>query len=403
MNDLIINILRGSVSAVMNIILFFTMTKSRFGHKATILVASSVFLINIVSTFWFYLYGDLTSLSRFNVILFILVGISLKPLTKLSFMQWCFTFLTIINISMMIIILSFHMSRKLPMPYYAHTLIRLLLYILVIIVFKRFLLPIYQSIVDNWPVFSALVICISLNLAYYFFVTDDIQNSLIIYRWPLFLLIALSIAAYGTVFYSLKKFTIINALETENQKFQQETGLLYQETMKLEKYANYDTLTGLPNRRFFFDKLEKLVAESAKNARKMAILYIDLDAFKDINDTFGHQVGDSVLITVGNRLLKCKREADFVARLGGDEFAVLVQDVKDIATVEKLTEGIHAVLQEKMIINSIEYTIDTSIGIALYPDSGKDGESLLKNADSAMYEIKRHGKGGVGIFTVQEG
>lgn len=116
MDELISNLLRGSVSSVMYVVLLFTLTKSRFGQKTTILVAIFVFAINMTSTLWFYLYGDLTSLSRFTLLLFIVIGLAMKPLTRQSLMQWSFTFLTSINIAMMIIFLSFILGRLFPSP-----------------------------------------------------------------------------------------------------------------------------------------------------------------------------------------------------------------------------------------------------------------------------------------------
>ena len=394
MNDLMVDLFRGSVSSVMNVILLFTLARSRFDRKINIMVAAFVFALNILSTIWFYLYGDLTGLSRFNLVIFLIVGLALKPLTKLNFMQWCFTFLTIINISMMIIVSSFHLSRLLPMPQYSNTILRFILYVIVIYISQRHLLPLYRSIVKNWQIFSALVICIFLNLGYFFYATDDIQNTLTINKWPLLLLVALSLVAYGTVFYSMKRFIAITELECENLKIQDESGRLYKETMKLEKYANYDTLTGLPNRRFFFERLKKMVEESERISCQSAILYIDLDAFKDVNDTYGHEVGDSVLITVGNTLLKCIQKTDFAARLGGDEFAVLIHDIEDVPAVEHLAKKIHKALQENMSIDTVECKINSSIGIAVYPEDGKDSETLIRHADSAMYAIKKNGKGG---------
>ncbi|MGE0074339.1 MAG: diguanylate cyclase [Sphaerochaetaceae bacterium] len=398
MSELIENILRGSVSSVMYVILLFTLTKARFGRKVTIVVATFTFVINISSTLWFYVYGDLTGLSRFTIVLFIVVGLALKPLTRQTFMQWCFTFLTTVNIAMMIIILSFHLGRLFPLPQYANTIFRFLLYVLVIFLFQRYLLTFYQSIVKNWPMFSVLMIAIFLNLSYFFYATDDIKNTLAMYRTPLLLLVSLSVAAYGTLFYSLKKIITMYELETENLKIQKESGRLQKAKAQLEQYANYDTLTGLPNRRFFFDTLERIVAESEKAAEKFVLLYIDLDGFKDINDKHGHEVGDSVLIEVGNRLVKHVRENDFVARLGGDEFAIIFRDIEDMKIAADITGNIHSILQEPMHIGTMVCTINSSIGIGVYPDTGKDGETLVRNADSAMYGIKRNGKGGFGIF-----
>ncbi|MEA5032140.1 MAG: GGDEF domain-containing protein [Sphaerochaeta sp.] len=398
MNDLIENILRGSVSSVMYVILLFTLTKARFGRKVTIIVATFAFVVNISSTLWFYVYGDLTGLSRFTILLFIVVGLALKPLTRQTFMQWCFTFLTTVNIAMMIIILSFHLGRLFPTPQYANTVFRLLLYILVIFLFERYLLTFYQSIVNNWPMFSVLMIAIFLNLSYFFYATDDIKNTLAMYRTPLLFLVSLSVAAYGTLFYSLKKIITMYDLEMENLKIQKESGRLQKAKAQLEQYANYDTLTGLPNRRFFFDTLERIVAESEKAAGRFVLLYIDLDGFKDINDNYGHEVGDTVLIEVGNRLVKHVRETDFVARLGGDEFAIIFRDIEDMKSAVDITENIHTILQEPMHIGTLDCSINSSIGLAAYPDTAKESETLVRDADSAMYGIKRNGKGGYGIF-----
>ncbi|MBI9096767.1 MAG: GGDEF domain-containing protein [Sphaerochaeta sp.] len=232
----------------------------------------------------------------------------------------------------------------------------------------------------------------------YFYVTDDIKDTLTTYRGPMLLLVTLSLAAYGTVFYSLKKFSTMYALETENLEIQKETGRLHEAALQLEQYANYDTLTGLPNRRFFFESLKKAVTESERHARRFALLYIDLDGFKGINDAYGHEVGDEVLITLGGRLVKGIRKTDFVARLGGDEFAVILYDIEEMTVAENLAKNIHEMLQEVIHTDSLQCTINASFGIALYPDTGNDCETLLRNADSAMYEIKRKGKGKIGIF-----
>ena len=167
---------------------------------------------------------------------------------------------------------------------------------------------------------------------------------------------------------------------------------------KLEKYANYDELTALPNRRLFFERLGRLVIESKRDNKKFALLFLDLDGFKEINDTYGHKTGDEVLNNVGNRLLKCVRESDTVARMGGDEFTVLIRNIEDKNAVEKIALKIHQALNEVMEIADVSYRINTSIGIAIYPDHGNDSEELLKNADAAMYEIKKSGKGRLKFF-----
>jgi histidinol-phosphatase (PHP family) len=168
--------------------------------------------------------------------------------------------------------------------------------------------------------------------------------------------------------------------------------------LELERRANYDKLTGLPNRRLFFERLERMILESERDKTKFALLFIDLDGFKMINDNYGHETGDEVLITLGKRLLMSVRKSDVVARMGGDEFTVLIRNIKDEASVEKFVIKIHEVLKEVIHLDSIECRVNASIGIGIFPKNGTDKETLLKNADSSMYDIKRNGKSGYRFF-----
>ena len=399
LEELVGNLLRGSISSIMYVILLFTLTRSRVGRKATIVFVAAIYLLDIAMTLWFYLYGDLTALSRFSVLMLLVTALAIKPLTRLNFMQWCFTFLTTTNIAMMIIILSFHLGKLFPYPQYANTILRFLLYLGVILIFRKFLLPSYRSVVANWPIFSGLMTIIFLNLSYYFFVTDDIQRTLTVYRWPLLLMVALSIAAYGTVFHALHKYAAMYAMESENRRMQEESNRLQETAMQLERHANHDMLTGLPNRRFFFKRLDGIVGQSHNEKRTFALLYIDLDGFKDINDTHGHEIGDQILKVVGNRLSECVRDSDFVARLGGDEFAVIIRDIADEASVMPLVTRLQAKLHEVVQIEHSGHLVSASIGIALYPVSGSDGQTLVRHADAAMYEAKHNMSGGICIFS----
>ena len=159
--------------------------------------------------------------------------------------------------------------------------------------------------------------------------------------------------------------------------------------LELERYANYDKLTGLPNRRLFFERLERRVLECERDNKKFALLFIDLDGFKDINDSHGHKIGDEVLTIVGTRLLDSVRRSDTVARMGGDEYTVIIRNVENGKVVDMLVEKIHSVIKVPIIIDSISCSVDASIGMAIFPENGKDSETLLRNADSAMYNLKR--------------
>jgi len=168
--------------------------------------------------------------------------------------------------------------------------------------------------------------------------------------------------------------------------------------IELEKQANYDKLTGLPNRKLFFERLERHIVESQRDRNQFAVLFIDLDGFKGINDNYGHEVGDEVLIAVGNRIQKCIRKSDTVARMGGDEYSVLLRGMTDKQAAKTVAEKIHKTLKEVMHVEKNKCYVNSSIGIAIYPNNGEDSELLLKNADSAMYDIKKHGKGGFIFF-----
>jgi diguanylate cyclase (GGDEF)-like protein/PAS domain S-box-containing protein len=168
--------------------------------------------------------------------------------------------------------------------------------------------------------------------------------------------------------------------------------------LQLERYANYDKLTRLPNRRLFFERLERMVVENERDKEKFALLFIDLDGFKDINDNYGHEIGDEVLIIVANRLLQCIRKSDTVARMGGDEFTIIIRNIQDKKSVNNFVKKIHKGLQEVMHIDDLECRVNSSIGVAIYPDNGIDSETILRNADLSMYEIKKNGKGGFKFF-----
>ena len=159
--------------------------------------------------------------------------------------------------------------------------------------------------------------------------------------------------------------------------------------LELEKFANYDKLTGLPNRRLFFERLDRMVLECERDKHQFVLLFLDLDGFKDINDNYGHAIGDEVLITVGNRLLKCIRKSDTVARMGGDEFTLIIRNIENENIVPELVTKIQNAIQEVMIIHDMKCKVNASIGAAIYPAHGFDGETLLRYADASMYVVKR--------------
>ncbi len=165
----------------------------------------------------------------------------------------------------------------------------------------------------------------------------------------------------------------------------------------LAHQATHDTLTGLPNRALFLDRLTHMLARRARPTPS-AILFIDLDGFKAVNDTFGHDAGDTLLITVAERLQSCLRTVDTAARFGGDEFAVLVDSVADLATAVQVVERIITSLSLPVVVGTEELIVTPSVGIALAADPGDTAELLLRFADVAMYRAKAAGRGTYDTF-----
>ncbi|MCG8048502.1 MAG: EAL domain-containing protein [Candidatus Thiodiazotropha endolucinida] len=169
---------------------------------------------------------------------------------------------------------------------------------------------------------------------------------------------------------------------------------------ELIKYQLYhDLLTNLPNRSLFRDRLNMAMAQSKRSGKKLAIMYLDMDRFKIINDSLGHYVGDELLKMVGQRLRSELREADTLARLGGDEFNLLVPEINDIQDARNLAEKILRLTLEPFIIKNEEIFISFSIGISIYPSDGDTKDSLIKHADIAMYKVKNAGKNGYAFYS----
>lgn len=156
--------------------------------------------------------------------------------------------------------------------------------------------------------------------------------------------------------------------------------------------ASHDGLTGLPNRALTMDRLAVALASARRNGAMVALLFVDLDGFKAVNDTLGHDAGDIVLKEVAGKLRSCVRETDTVARFGGDEFVIVLTEVKAKAAATKVARKVIESLSRPIPLDGEEATVGASIGIALYPDHGKTPETLLEQADSAMYAVKRRGK-----------
>jgi len=175
--------------------------------------------------------------------------------------------------------------------------------------------------------------------------------------------------------------------------------LLKETQKKLEQLASVDTLTGLPNRRLVQDRLERAVLRAKRQQGRLAVMFMDLDGFKGVNDTYGHDVGDLLLREVARRLCTCVRASDTIGRFGGDEFAIVLEDADLPEDAVRIGERIVAAFAAPFILNGHSVRSTASIGVALYPQNGADAMTLLKNADVAMYQAKRAGRNGFEFFT----
>ncbi|OIP56970.1 MAG: hypothetical protein AUK54_00980, partial [Helicobacteraceae bacterium CG2_30_36_10] len=167
----------------------------------------------------------------------------------------------------------------------------------------------------------------------------------------------------------------------------------------LEYISNHDSLTNLPNRRLFTNILEHAISVASRNKTKLAIIFLDLDDFKEVNDSLGHDIGDELLREVAKRLGSNLRSVDTFARIGGDEFYILVENMKQISEVENILQKVLNDFVNPFLCDDHTIHTSASIGISIYPDNGEDSVSLIKNADLAMYQSKKSGRNNFSFFT----
>jgi len=207
--------------------------------------------------------------------------------------------------------------------------------------------------------------------------------------------LALQVVQSGAQDYLVKGqgdgFLISRSIEYSIERKRNEQGLSY--------LANYDSLTGLANRLLFRERLDRALIRADRNKTLVALFVIDLDRFKNINDTLGHDAGDKLLIEVAGRLEQCTREGDTIARLGGDEFTIIMEDVKAFEDAVKIVDKILNLMKNSFELSSREIYVSPSIGISMYPLDDTDAGNLLKNADSAMYSAKESGRNCYRFYT----
>ncbi|UDL03959.1 EAL domain-containing protein [Marinobacter sp. CA1] len=187
-------------------------------------------------------------------------------------------------------------------------------------------------------------------------------------------------------------------LNARNQQLQEQLSEQRLQREELEYRATHDMLTELPNRTLFMDRLTHAIERARRNQSQLAVLFIDLDKFKIINDTLGHGAGDELLQSVAERLRNCARKSDTLGRLGGDEFVVLAENTSAVADIETLIERLSSKLVEPVLLAGLMHSVTCSIGISRYPRDGETAETLLKHADLAMFQAKDRGRNAYRFF-----
>ncbi len=206
----------------------------------------------------------------------------------------------------------------------------------------------------------------------------------------------------GEIYYEQKTITPLKDEDGQITHFVS-TGKDISEHMEIQQrlnyLANHDVLTGLPNRALFQERLDRSLAQAKRHRSKLVLMFVELDNFKNINDSLGHAVGDRLLKIVGQRLLLCIRESDTVARLGGDEFAVVLESIEDVNNVARVARSILEHIAEPLELAEREVVITASIGVTVFPEDALDSENLCRNADTAVYRAKELGRNGYQFFT----
>lgn len=172
-----------------------------------------------------------------------------------------------------------------------------------------------------------------------------------------------------------------------------------QSELELKHLAHFDPLTGIANRVLFIDNMNRALSHAKRHDERLSLMFIDLDDFKNINDTLGHEAGDTLLVQVADRLNRVLRECDTIARLGGDEFAIILEDISTVYNVDVVAKKILQTLTKPFHLQGQEMYVGASIGVAIFPEAGNDTNTLLKHADIAMYRAKKEGKNNHQIFT----
>jgi diguanylate cyclase (GGDEF)-like protein len=197
----------------------------------------------------------------------------------------------------------------------------------------------------------------------------------------------------------LRGFSKISRDLTVRKEAESHLVMVKEKMADLAHLAEHDPLTGLPNRLLLNDRIHQGIALAHRHSGRFAVLFLDLDGFKKVNDSMGHLIGDKLLCSVARRLLTCVRSPDTVSRNGGDEFILVLQEMDQPNQAAITARRVLKALADPHKIDELEVHVTASVGVSVYPEDGLDAETLIKNADTAMYQAKTHGRKSIMFFT----
>lgn len=267
---------------------------------------------------------------------------------------------------------------------FSHDRSLVLIWCFVVLLFGVFRFRTREFVVTTLVVLAGYALVINLLMT---FKPDTVNVYLEWYQWMTLALVLPAFAMIGG------RISALRARMAENN------AELMEALSTIQVLANHDSLTGLPNRAMFNTNLQAAIARASRTKSSLALFFIDLDNFKQVNDTLGHPFGDSVLRETVRRFTGLVREGDTLARFGGDEFVLLVENLKDASDVHPIAQKLQTVLEPRAMLEGTEVNLSSSIGVCVYPADGADASTLLANADIAMYEAKAAGRKQYCVFS----
>lgn len=238
MNDLLFaNLLRGVVTSILNIMLMFSLVELKYSKKFTVIALAAICTLIMMATSYFYIFSDLTTLARFDIAIWLVAGLGCKFLCTDSIMKWLFNVVTAINVSFFVMVISYVLSRPLPYPMYAHTVVRIVLYVIFIILFKKFVYPLYRQVVDRWQQFLSVTVGFMVNFTYILITSQNIAKTITQDLIPILLLTTLMFLVYGTIFWSFGSIIREYEFRTAKEQARLQEDLLSSQLAAYEEFV----------------------------------------------------------------------------------------------------------------------------------------------------------------------